>query len=283
MNDKQSGRTDQQETNKALAALAAAGNTFALGQLWEVNKSFIRQQLWQWYEKNKPVADSAGLSFEDLVQEGYFAVEYAAKHYSAEQGCFTTYLGYALLHQIQKITTGEHRRIITTEDGRRAELSADPLNSCISLDEHLDGEDEGSGTRGELISDPAAEIAFRAVDDDSYTQELHKALEKAIDTNLTDKQASVIRKHYFEGKDFSQIAQENGISANAAKQTESQTLRKLQYKACYLRRWHDEIISTRAWQGTGWNAWNCGGSVEERTVEHLEQWEEYGKTHYRVE
>ena len=63
-------QTDQQATNAALAALAAAGNAFALGQLWEVNKGFVRRQLWQWYEKNQTVADSAGLSFEDLVQEG---------------------------------------------------------------------------------------------------------------------------------------------------------------------------------------------------------------------
>ena len=67
--EQKQAKNDQQATNAALAALAAAGNTFALGQLWEVNKSFIRRQLWQWYEKNKPVADNAGLSFEDLVQE----------------------------------------------------------------------------------------------------------------------------------------------------------------------------------------------------------------------
>ena len=39
-------QTDQQATNAALAALAAAGNSFALGQLWEVNKGFVRRQLW---------------------------------------------------------------------------------------------------------------------------------------------------------------------------------------------------------------------------------------------
>lgn len=83
--EQKQAKNDQQATNAALAALAATGNTFALGQLWEVNKGFIRRQLWQWFEKNKPVADNAGLSFEDLVQEGYFAVDYAAKHYSAEQ------------------------------------------------------------------------------------------------------------------------------------------------------------------------------------------------------
>lgn len=69
--EQKQAKNDQQATDAALAALAAAGNAFALGQLWEVNKGFIRRQLWQWYEKNKPVADNAGLSFEDLVQEGY--------------------------------------------------------------------------------------------------------------------------------------------------------------------------------------------------------------------
>lgn len=115
-------QTDQQATNAALAALAAAGNAFALGQLWEVNKGFVRRQLWQWYEKNQTVADSAGLSFEDLVQEGYFAVDYAAKHYSAEQGSFTTYLSYALLKQIRTATCGEHTRGVITEDGRRDQM-----------------------------------------------------------------------------------------------------------------------------------------------------------------
>lgn len=45
MKENQPRQTDQQATNAALAALAAAGNAFALGQLWEVNKSFVRRQL----------------------------------------------------------------------------------------------------------------------------------------------------------------------------------------------------------------------------------------------
>lgn len=147
-------QTDQQATNAALAALAAAGNAFALGQLWEVNKGFVRHQLWQWYEKNQTVADSAGLSFEDLVQEGYFAVDYAAKHYSAEQGSFTTYLSYALLKQIRTATCGEHTRGVITEDGRRVAVSANPLNECTSLDTPV-GEDGSDTALGDLQEDPA--------------------------------------------------------------------------------------------------------------------------------
>ena len=40
-----------------------------------------------------------------------------------------------------------------------------------------------------------------------------------------------------------------------------------------LARWHDDIISTKAWSGTGFGVWNHRGSVEERTVEYLDDWE----------
>lgn len=51
MDEQGANRTDQQATNAALAALAAAGNTFALGQLWEINKGFLNRMFWQWYSK----------------------------------------------------------------------------------------------------------------------------------------------------------------------------------------------------------------------------------------
>lgn len=63
--------TGQQDTNAALAALAAAGNSFALGQLWEINKGLLHRLFWQWYSKNKAVADSAGLTIEDFDQEAF--------------------------------------------------------------------------------------------------------------------------------------------------------------------------------------------------------------------
>lgn len=176
-------QTDQQATNAALAALAAAGNAFALGQLWEVNKGFVRRQLWQWYEKNQTVADSAGLSFEDLVQEGYFAVDYAAKHYSAEQGSFTTYLSYALLKQIRTATCGEHTRGVITEDGRRVAVSANPLNECTSLDTPV-GEDGSDTALGDLQEDPAAAHEFQQAENEIYNEELHAALEEAMNAVL---------------------------------------------------------------------------------------------------
>ena len=106
--EKQPKATGQQDTNAALAALAAAGNSFALGQLWEINKGLLHRWFWQWYSKNKAVADEHGLTLEDFDQEGFFAVQAAAKAYDPEKGSFATLLGYYVQSQINKAVCGEH-------------------------------------------------------------------------------------------------------------------------------------------------------------------------------
>ena len=86
--EQKSQQTDQQATNAALAALAAAGNSFALGQLWEINQGFLHRLFWQWYSKNKTTADAHGLTLEDFDQEAFFAVQAAAQAYDPEKGRF---------------------------------------------------------------------------------------------------------------------------------------------------------------------------------------------------
>lgn len=107
--------------------------------------------------------------------------------------------------------------------------------------------------------------------DAEYTEELHNALEEAL-SQLAAKQADVVRRHYFEGKAISEIAREDGTTRNAAQNREQAAFAALRRNP-KLQRWRDEIISTRAWSGTGFGAWNHRGSVEERTVEYLEAWE----------
>lgn len=170
-------QTDQQATNEALAALAAAGNTFALGQLWEINKGLLHRCFWQWYDRNKAVADEHGITLEDFDQEGFFAVQAAAKAYAPEKGSFATLLGYYVQAQINKAVRGEHSRLVTTEDGKQVRLSANPLNACTSLDTPFDDNDGGSATLGDLQEDPAAAQAFQTAENELYTEELHAALE----------------------------------------------------------------------------------------------------------
>lgn len=279
MKENRPNQTDQQATNAALAALAAAGNTFALGQLWEVNKGFLHRLFWQWYSKNKAIADNAGLTLEDFDQEAFFAVQAAAIAYTPEKGAFTTLLYYYVQSQINKAVFGEHRRNITTEDGRRVAVSANPLNDCTSLDAPLDGEDKGSRTKGETIEDPAATQTFQTAEDDLYTEELHNALEDAMTKILTDQEAHVLRRRYYDSQTLRAIGEELGVHCERIRQIERKACRKLSGLSS-IQRWHDDVITTRAWRGTGWNAWSRYGSVQERTAEYLEEKEEERFNYY---
>ena len=268
--EKQPKATGQQDTNAALAALAAAGNSFALGQLWEINKGLLHRWFWQWYDRNKAVADEHGITLEDFDQEGFFAVQAAAKAYDPEKGSFATLLGYYVQSQINKAVCGEHSRLVTTEDGKQVRLSANPLNACTSLDVPV-GED-GSGTvLADLQEDPAAAHEFQQAENEIYNEELHAALEEALN-KLTPRQADIIRRHYFGGKSFAEIAREDGTSTVAPRNHEVSAFIALRQNPA-LARWHDDIISTTAWSGTGFGVWNHRGSGEERTVEYLDDWE----------
>lgn len=262
-------KTDQQATNDALAALAAAGNTFALGQLWEINKGFIKRQLWQWYEKNKSISDAAGLAFEDLEQEGYFAVQNAAAHYDPTKGNFSTFLSYYIKNRIVYATSGEHRVRYEREDGRVVAVSANPLNNCTSLDVHLDSDDDGSSTRGDLIEDPAASQAFQQAEETIYNHELHDAIEEALSA-LPERHAYALRRRYYDGLTLGEVGEELHVQRERVRQIEQHAFRQLKQNE-QLARWADEILSGYAWHGTGFGAWTNGGSVEERAVERLER------------
>ena len=160
--------SDQQATNAALAALAATGNSYALGQLWELNKGLLRSMFWKWYPAHKAQADAHGLTADDFEQEGFFAVQHAAQTYDPAQGAFTTWLTAAMQRQIQRTVTNGHARTVTGEDGKQHTTSADPLNHCTSLDVPLDDEDGGSDTLGDLQEDPAAAAELDAVEDEVF-------------------------------------------------------------------------------------------------------------------
>lgn len=258
----------QQEANAALAALAASGNAFALGQLWEINRGLLRSMFWKWYPANKAVADAHGLTVDDFEQEGYFAVQYAAEHYDPAKGSFSVWLWQAMQRQIQHTLTGGHRRNIISPDGKAHTISADPLNHCTSLDVPLDTEDEGAATMGDLQADPDAAGEMQDVEERIYTEELHSALEEAL-SKLTEREERVIRGQYYQDKSVRQICQETGLTRGQAANARNAAFVKLRRNPRLLR-WHDEVIQTHTWRGTGFEAWAADGSVEERAVEHLE-------------
>lgn len=231
--------TDRQATNAALAALAAAGNNYALGQLWDANKGLIRRQYWQWYNTHAATVAAHGLTADDFEQEGFFAVQYAAQTYTSEKGAFTTWLTVAMQRQIVQALSNGHRRSVTGADGKVRQISADLLNHCASLDAPLDDEDSGA-TLGDLCADPAALDAMRHTDGRIYTDQLHKAIDTAL-AKLTREEADVIRRRFYREQSMPRIAKARGISCAEVQSINQKAMRKLS-KDSTLRRWYDEIV-----------------------------------------
>ena len=259
---------NQQATNAALATLAASGDSFALGQLWEINRGLLHRLFWRWFSSNKKLADEHGVTADDLEQEGFFAVEYAAKTYRPEAGSFSTWLGQAVQRQINQALTGNHRRNVTGADGKQHTVSADPLNHCTSLDTPLDEDDSGASTLGELQPDPAAAKAMQAAEDAIFQEQLHAALEEALH-KLTEREQAVIRGRYYAGRTVRQICEEQGLTIGEANTAKTSAFSKLRRNPLLLR-WREETIQSHAWHYTGFSSWSASGSVEERTVEFMD-------------
>lgn len=268
--EKKAAPAGQQEANAALAALAATGNAFALGQLWEINRGLLRSMFWKWYPSHLEQADAHGLTADDFEQEGYFAVQYAAQTYDPGKGfAFSTWLQQAMKRQIHLVLIGEHRRKISDKNGNTRVISANPLNQSVSLDTPLDSDDPGGATLCDVQEDQAAACDIEAAEEAVFTEQLHAAIEEALQ-KLTEREADVIRRRYYGNQGQRQIAQVYGVSSTRVQQLEKTAFTKLRRNRRLIQ-WCDEVILSSAWRGIGFSAWKYGGSVQERTVEYIDE------------
>ncbi|HIZ29826.1 MAG TPA: sigma-70 family RNA polymerase sigma factor [Candidatus Fournierella merdipullorum] len=258
----------RQELNNMLAQLARRGNEAALAQLWEINRPVLHTMFWRWYDRNRSIADAAGLTLEDFEQEGFFAVKRAAEYHDPEKGAFLTALQYSVKHQIREATIGGHGRCMTTEEGKTVRLPADPLSSASSLDEQLPSDDDDR-TIADMVADPAAVQEFESLEKSLYLETLRPVLDKAL-AMLPEQQREVVRGRFFEKLTLKQAGECVGVSASRAAQLEYYGLRAMRRNAS-LRRFYGEDLLSRAYRGTGFGAWAHRGSVEERLVERQEE------------
>ena len=82
---------------------------------------------------------------------------------------------------------------------------------------------------------------------------------------------------YFDGMTLAEIGAKENISPERARQLQSKSLRTLRRPehTKRLKSFMDEIIQSKAYQGTGFEAWKAKGSVEERLVEYYEERERH--------
>lgn len=104
-----------------------------------------------------------------------------------------------------------------------------------------------------MTEDHAAGDELERVEDGIFRQQLHAAMEKALDT-LEPAQRDTIRRRYYAGDTLSEIAADYGTTRERVQQVESRGLRALRRPACVklLRPFIEEMRSCYAWTGTGW-------------------------------
>ena len=200
---------------RELALAAQGGDSSALGVLWTEVEKFVR---WQARRRFRAVGSLGGCEVDDLVQEGYIGFVQAINDYDPARGNFLTILNYALLTAFAEA------------EGFRG--TKDPLNGAASLDEPL-GEiygDDTEQTRADLIPDQRAEAAFTDVEERLFTEDLRKALFRALDA-LSPAQRRIIKSRYYAGLTLKRVGEERGITASRAREIEGSALRKLRQQA----------------------------------------------------
>ena len=91
-------------------------------------------------------------------------------------------------------------------------------------------------------------------------EQLHDTLEEATE-KLTPQKGKVLRRIYYAGHTLQQIGTDEGLSYQWVQQINDTAFRKLRNDP-RLQRWHDEVIPSHVWHGTGFGVWDAGGSVE---------------------
>ena len=251
-------------TNEELVAQAKAGDLAALGMLWEQNQGLLAIMLRRLTanQDSRERMVSAGVTFDDLMQESYFAIEKAARQYDSARGSkFTACLTYAVMNTF-----------FTAIGMRTARGRKDLLSRADSLDRPVSEDEPGRITFGDTVPDEAAAQPFEDVEEKLWIQQLHAVLDECLDT-IPKEEAYAIRARYYHGQTQGRTAAVLGCTGSYVGQLENHGLRKLRspYNRHRLTQYREEIITRHATRGTGFSAWAHYGSAPERIVEDLER------------
>lgn len=292
-------------TNEQLAIRIKAGIDVAnnMLQLWKQNRGFIHKIVNQY----KAYAEE-----EDLEQEGYLGLSAAVDHYNPDEG--VTFIHYASFwikqyiaryirgngtvrlpefmqgrireynKMVQKWQQNYHRKPTDGEICHFLDLSWEMLENLKkavqmakigSLDVPI-GEDEDCSLYELIPGSIDEEEQVESMVLEKVQKEELCAVVWALVDSLTDTQAKTIRARYRDNMTFREIAEDQGVSIDMARQRERQGLRELRKpsKSKLLRPFlpDDNRIYSMGLQGNGVGSFNrTWTSSTERAA--LRDWE----------
>lgn len=240
-------------TNEELALKIRAGDKDLISLLWRQIKPFLYRYCKGYFIRNEKACSSAGVMFDDLLQESYFAVLVAIRAYNPRSGYkFLTYLNYPLMNVLNEIVG---YRTVAQQNS--------PLNSSVRFEKPLKGAD--NVLMGDVIPDKYNNIDI--LERHLYNEQLHNDLIWCMN-NLSDDERGILFAKYFANKSIDDIASQLNISPTSVRNIEYRGLRKMRTGKNYvkLRAYEYDIISTHAYNSS-FNTWkNSGYSSTEYTA-----------------
>jgi RNA polymerase sporulation-specific sigma factor len=180
-------------SNEELALLVQQGDTGALPRLWEQTRRLIAQKAYAYY--NRLDGNRRGVEVDDLMQQGYFALLDAVRHFDQEDGYkFNTYL-YNTLKTAFSVAAG-------TRSQKR-----DMLDYASSLDAPV-GEESDSRAIADLVPDRTAETAF----DTLLVEDIARVILDESRRLTTPLQTRIIFECAYMGRTLKSLAEEIGKS-----------------------------------------------------------------------
>jgi len=226
-------------TNEEITTRIQSGERELVSTLWENNVGLIALKARRFYNYYRDRCTAHGVTADDFIQVGYFALLDAVNAYDASTGYkLTTYLNFPLMKHF-KILAG----FTYGGDSRKS----DPLNKSISLNDEI-GENSGI-ERIEALVDPESEKPFEDVENSMFRSELRDTLEKAI-SNIPPRYAEVIRKRFFESQTLQKIADESGLTIEGIRQRGLKGFKLLRCEK-ELKELHDKTLIKWAYRATG--------------------------------
>lgn len=237
-------------TNEQFAEFIQQGNEDLKPVLWERCKKLLYSFAGNYYRLYTEYCDRCGVTEWDLKQQAYTAYENSFAGYDRSRGTYSNYLMFMFKSSIRGLFKNK-----------------DPLNYADSLDRLIDTEDEGNATVGDLIQDTEASEAFEQIEDNSVAAVVRKSVEE-----LPDRERTVIKARYFDGRSCSHIAADIGVSAERVHQLVGTALGILHRKKA-IRRLADELgyTSQRAYSNnlSSFNRYGMSG-VERVAIERAD-------------
>ncbi len=198
-------------SNEELVTLIQNGDLSKLTELWEGVRGFVAKTA----RSYMVIYDGRyGVELDDLMQSGFLAMVAAAESYEAKDAKFITWLGYylktAFAEAANRRTKGQKKN---------------PLHNASSLYEPVPGADDDETLLLDIIPGPDA---FEDVEAKIYREQLRADLEAVLST-IPARNADVLRLHFFEDKELTEIARSRGVSneaISAAKREGIQAMRR---------------------------------------------------------